>query len=143
MTRAGANRLYAWEDRVVGALDHSVVPFANMQALVDHVWASEGLRWPPRMRPRRATRVTLATGSRLAIEAPESLPSWILLHEVAHAMTSTADGRGAGHGPDFVGVYLNLLERYCRLDRAILERTLTEAGIRWNPAARAVFVDPA
>ena len=143
MSRAGTHRLYAWEDQVVGALDRSVVPFANMQALVDHVWTTEGLRWPPRMRPRRATRAVLATGNRLAIEAPESLPSWILLHEVAHAMTSTADGGGAGHGPDFVGVYLNLLVRYCRLDRAMLERSLTEAGIRWNPAARPAFIDPA
>lgn len=142
MSRTGADRLYAWEDRVVGALDRSAVPFAQMQSLVDHVWSNEGLRWPPRVRPRAATKVTLATGSRLAIEAPDSLPSWILLHEVAHAMTSTADGQGAGHGPDFIGLYLHLLVRYCRLDRAMLEASLKAAGIRWNPQAKPAFLDP-
>ncbi len=141
MTSARDERVYAWENRVVAPLDRSVVPFGQMQALVDHVWAQEGLAWPPRMRPRKATRATLATGSRLAIEAPETLPSWVLLHEVAHAMTSTADGAGAGHGPDFVGVYVRLLVRYSRLDENMLSRTLAEAGIAWNPDARPAFLD--
>lgn len=141
MTSAKADRIYAWENRVVAPLDRSEVPFAQMQALVDHVWAEEGLRWPPRMRQRRATRATLATGSRLAIEAPATLPSWILLHEIAHAMTSTAEGQGAGHGPDFVGVYVRLLVRYCRLDQAMLAETLAAAGIRWNAEAKPSFLD--
>lgn len=141
MTSARDERLYAWENRVVAPLDRSVVPFERMQAIVDHVWMAEGLRWPPRMRPRKATRVTLATGSRLAIEAPESLPSWVLLHEIAHAMTSTADGRGAGHGPDFVGIYVQLLVRHCRLDQAVLAETLAHDGIRWNPQAAPSFLD--
>lgn len=84
----------------------------------------------------------MATGSRVAIEAPESLPSWILLHEVAHAMTSTADARSAAHGPDFVGVYVRLLVRHCRLDREMLAKTLAADGIRWNPEAKAWFLDP-
>lgn len=143
MTSARDERLYAWENRVVAPLDRSIVPFAQMQALVDHVWTGEGLRWPPRMRPRKASKTILATGSRLAIEAPETLPSWILLHEIAHAMTSTAEGHGAGHGPDFVGVYVHLLVRYCRLDEAMLAATLTADGIHWNPDARPAFLDPA
>lgn len=65
MTGARDRRLYAWENRVVAPLDCSVVPFERMQAIVDHVWAAEGLQWPPRVRPRRASRATLATGSRL------------------------------------------------------------------------------
>ena len=141
MTSARDERLYAWENRVVAPLDRSVVPFEQMQAIVDHVWTAEGLRWPPRMRPRKATRATLATGSRLAIEAPESLPSWILLHEIAHAMTSLADGRGAGHGPDFVGIYVQLLVRHCRLDQAMLADTLAQDGIAWNPQAAPAFLD--
>jgi hypothetical protein len=141
MTGARNRRLYAWENRVVAPLDRSVVPFERMQAIVDHVWAAEGLKWPPRVRPRRATRATLATGSRLAIEAPASLPSWVLLHEVAHALTSTAEGAGDGHGPDFVGIYVRLLVRHGRLDLAMLEATLAEDGIRWNPDARPAFID--
>lgn len=142
MTSARDERLYAWENRVVAPLDRSVVPFDRMQAIVDHVWAAEGLRWPPRVRPRKATRATLATGSRLAIEAPGSLPTWILLHEIAHAMTATADGRGAGHGPDFVGIYVRLLVRHCRMDQGMLAASLTAAGVRWNPEAKPAFLDP-
>jgi hypothetical protein len=142
MTSARDRRLYAWENRVVAPLDSSVVPFDRMQAIVDHVWTAEGLKWPPRVRPRKPSRATLATGSRLAIEAPESLPSWILLHEIAHAMTSTAEGEGKGHGPDFVGIYVHLLVRHCRMDRAMLHETLATDGIRWNPEAKPAFLDP-
>jgi hypothetical protein len=141
MTSARDRRVYAWENRVVAPLDRSVVPFDRMQAIVDHVWAAEGLRWPPRVRPRRASRATLATGSRLAIEAPPELPTWVLLHEVAHALTSTAGGHGDGHGPDFVGTYVRLLVTHCRLDRAMLAETLAVDGIRWNPDAKPAFLD--
>lgn len=141
MTSARDRRLYAWENRVVAPLDRSVVPFERMQAIVDHVWAAEGLEWPPRVRPRKATKATLATGSRLAIEAPANLPTWILLHEIAHAMTSTAEDAGDGHGPDFVGTYVRILVRHCRLDQAMLAATLAADGIRWNPDARPAFLD--
>lgn len=142
MTGPRDRRLYAWENRVVAPQDNSVVPFEQMQALVDYVWAAEGLRWPPRVRPRRPSRTTLATGSRLAIEAPPSLPSWILLHEIAHALTSTADGHGDGHGPDFVGTYVRLLVRHCRLDRAMLAETLAADGIGWTPDPTPAFLAP-
>lgn len=132
-----ARRLYAWEDAVVAPRDRSLVPFARLQALVDHVWAAEGLRWPPRVRPLpKQARRTVARASRTAIEAPAELPSWVLLHEVAHALTAEVDGTHAGHGPDFVGVYLRLLERHARMDRAVLEATLAEAAIPFTPDPR-------
>lgn len=136
---SAARRLYAWEDRVVAPLDASRVPFAQLQALVDHVWQAEGLRWPPRVVPlAHQARRTVARATRTRIEAPVVLPSWVLLHEVAHAMTMDVEGRGAGHGADFVGLYVALLERHARLDRALLERTLAEQGVAWNAAARPV-----
>lgn len=138
MTRrlASARRVYAWEEQVVAPRDQSRVPFAQMQALIDHVWAAEGLRWPPRLRHRKATRATLATGSRLAIEAPDELPSWVLLHELAHALADRDDGTPGDHGPDFLGLYVGLLVRHARMDQAMLAASLAEAGIPWNPAAR-------
>jgi hypothetical protein len=130
-----AARLYAWEDAVVAPRDRSLVPFARLQALVDHVWAAEGRRWPPRIRPlpKQARRI-VARASRTAIEAPAELPSWVLLHEIAHALTAEVDGTHAGHGPAFVAAYLRLLENQARMDRALLEATLTEAGIAWTVA---------
>ncbi|MBV1796190.1 hypothetical protein [Siccirubricoccus sp. G192] len=142
-TDAAARRLYAWEDAEVAPRDLSLVPFAQLQALVDHVWAAEGLRFPPRIRPLpRGARATLARASRLAIEAPAELPSWILLHEIAHAMTSTAEGGNAGHGPRFVGLYLHLLARHARLPREALAASLAAAGIAFEAGARPVFLDP-
>jgi hypothetical protein len=133
-----ARRLYAWEDAVVAPRDRSLVPFARLQALVDHVWAAEGRRWPPRVRPLpKQARRTVARATRTAIEAPPELPSWVLLHEIAHALTADVEGNHAGHGPDYVGVYLRLLVRHARLDRALLEATLREAGIAWAPASAA------
>lgn len=141
MTSKRDERLYAWENAVVAPLDRSVVPFDQMQAIVDYVWAEEGLRWPPRVRPLRGARSTVATGSRLAIHAPASLPTWVLLHEIAHALTSTVHDKGDGHGPDFVGMYVRLLVKHCRLDRIFLEDSLTKAGIRSNPIAHPRCAD--
>lgn len=142
-TDAAAQRLYAWEDAVVAPRDRSRVPFAQLQALVDHVWAAEGLRFPPRVRPLpHQARRTVARATRLAIEAPAELPSWVLLHELAHAMTSTAEGGSDGHGPVFVGIYLRLLSRHGRMPFEELAASLTAAGIPFDPEARPVFLDP-
>lgn len=143
MTAADPQRrkVYAWEDREVAPRDQSRVPFAQLQALVDHVWAQEGLRWPPLVRPlTKKARRTVARATRLAIEAPEELASWVLLHELAHCMSSTADAFSDGHGPIFVGLYLRLLCDHARMPRAELEASLTKARIEWNPAARPVFL---
>lgn len=137
-----ARRLYAWEDAEVAPRDRSRVPFAQAQALVDHVWAGEGLRFPPRVRPLpRQARRTVARATRTAIEAPEELPSWVLLHELAHALTSTAEEESDGHGARFVGMYLHLLVRYARMDRAALARSLACAGIAFDPDPRPTFLD--
>ncbi len=134
-------RLYAWEDREVAPRDTSLVPYAQLQTLVDYVWVQEGLAWPPLIRPlsKRARR-TVARATRLAIEAPERLATWVLLHELAHAMSSTAEDRSDGHGPIFVGLYLKLLVAYARMPRAELEASLRRARLEWDPAAHAVFL---
>ncbi len=102
-----------------------------------------GLRYPPAVEPlpSQAT-ATLARANRLRVLLPPRAPSWCLLHELAHAMTSTADGRSDGHGPAFMGVYVRLLARYLRLDPAGLIRSAAEAGIAVAADARPVFVDP-
>ncbi|MDO9711095.1 SprT family zinc-dependent metalloprotease [Paracraurococcus lichenis] len=135
-----ARRLYAWEDAEVAPRDLSRVPFAQLQALVDHVWAAEGLRFPPRIRPLpRQARATVARATRLAIEAPAELPTWVLLHELAHSLTSTAEGTNDGHGPRFVGMYLHLLVHHARMPREALAASLEAAGIPFDPAPRPAF----
>jgi hypothetical protein len=118
------------------------VGFAQAQAMVAAIWAELGLRYPPAVEPiPRQARRRLADGSRLLIRLPSSVPAWCVLHELAHAMTDTHDGRSDLHGPVFVGVYVQLLERYLRLPRERLLGSLRASGIAVDPAARPVFLD--
>ena len=94
------SKVYAWEERFVVPHDPSLVAFAHAQGMVDAIWADMGLRFPPKVErlPRQA-RCTLADASRLSIRLADHNPSWCLLHELAHAMSSTHDERSDGHGP--------------------------------------------
>lgn len=100
-------RVYAWENRIIAPRDRSLVRFAAAHGMVDAIWAEQGLRFPPKVErlPRQA-RTTLADASRLCIRLPEHVPSWCILHELAHAMTTTHDDVSDGHGPLFMGVYV-------------------------------------
>lgn len=135
-------RVYAWEDSVVAVNDRSVVSFSLAQGMVDAIWVDFGLRYPPKVErlPRQSRRLQ-ADGSRLRLRLPQTFPSWLLLHELAHALSSAADGTSDGHGPDFVGLYVQLLTRYLRLPATGLIRSATEAGIVIHPDARPYFVD--
>ncbi len=136
-------RVYAWEDRVVAPCHPGTVPFAAAQGTVDAIWSEMGLLYPPRVQALPAqARTRVADANRLRIRLPPQTPCWCLLHELAHAMTSTQDGLSDGHGPIFVGVYVGLLVRYLRMDAAALHDSLCAAGIRLQPGATPVFCDP-
>jgi len=137
-------RLYEWEDREVAPHDRTCIGFGQAQGMVDAIWSEAGLRYPPRVErlPGQA-RTLLADASRLVIRLPARTPSWCLLHEMAHAMTSRCDGDTDGHGPRFVGLYVQLLERYMRLSGPRLLASLAAARIAVQPRARPVFLDPA
>jgi hypothetical protein len=142
MTDRQRARVYAWEDAVIAPRDASHVAFASAQAMVDAIWRETGLAYPPRVErlPRQAS-TRLADATRLTLRLPDRVPSWCLLHELAHAMTTTHDGHSDGHGPIFVGVYVGLLSRYLRLERAWLLGSLAEAGVAVRETARPVFLD--
>ena len=100
-----------------------------------------GLRYPPVVeRLSRRTRRTVASANRLSLFLPEKTPAWCLLHEIAHAMTTTVDGHSDGHGAVFMGIYAQLLTRYLRMDEAALMHSLQNAGIRVALDAHPVFV---
>jgi hypothetical protein len=136
------SRVYDWEQRIVIPHDRSHVAIAAAQAMVDAVWAEMGLLYPPRVEPLPATvRKRLADADRLAIRLPASVPSWCLLHELAHAMTSDHDGSSDGHGALFMGIYVQLLCRYMRLDEVHLRATAAESGILVAVAPRPSFIN--
>jgi hypothetical protein len=126
----------------VAPCDRTNLPFSAAQGMVNAIWSDMGLRYPPAVaRLSRQARVTIARADRLSISLTDQTPSWCLLHELAHAMTSHADGRSDGHGPLFMGVYVQLIARYLRLDPRILINSLEHARIEIISDARPVFVD--
>jgi hypothetical protein len=126
----------------VAPCDPTTIALSRAQGMIDAIWSDMSLRYPPTVErlPRHAT-ATLASASRLSIHLPEQTPSWCLLHEIAHAMTTTAEGHSDGHGPGFMGAYVKLLVRYLRLDEADLLGSLRQSGIRVARDANPVFVD--
>jgi hypothetical protein len=97
------SKVYAWEERFVAPRDQSSIAFAQAQGMVDAIWTEMGLLFPPKVEPLpRQARSTVADANRLSIRLADASPSWWLLHELAHAMTSAHDGRSDGHGPKFV-----------------------------------------
>jgi hypothetical protein len=135
------SRVYDWENRIVVPHDRTQVPIAAAQAMVDAIWAEMGLLYPPRVEPLpAAVRKRLAEADRLTIRLPVSVPSWCLLHEMAHAMTSDHDGRSDGHGPLFMGIYVQLLCRYMRFDEAHLRATAAKTGILVAVTPKPSFV---
>jgi hypothetical protein len=127
----------------VAPCDPTILSFAEAQAVVDAIWSDMGLRYPPAVAPlSRQARSTIARADRLSILLADRTPSWCILHELAHAMTSHPDGRCDGHGALFVGIYFQLIVRYLRLDPQMLINSLRDAKIEALRDARPVFVDP-
>jgi hypothetical protein len=127
----------------VAPFDPTVLSFPEAQPVVDAIWSDMGLRYPPLVAPlSRQARSTIARADRLSILLADRTPSWCVLHELAHAMTSPADGRSDGHGALFMGIYFQLIVRYLRLDPQMLINSLRDAKLEAIRDARPVFVDP-
>jgi hypothetical protein len=135
-------RVYAWEDAELAPRGGGPLPYAQAQPMVDAIWRELGLRHPPAVEPLpRQSRRLQADANRLRLRLPAEWPAWLLLHELAHALSSTAEGASDGHGARFMGLYVQLLERYLRLPAAVLAPSLAAAGIAWDPAARPLFLE--
>lgn len=138
------SKVYRWENEIVRPRDTKpVVPFTKAQSLVNAIWMAEGLHHPPRVEPMpmQARRV-LATGSRTTVRLPPVVPTYVLLHEIAHAMTSDLDD-GDRHGPQFVGNYMRLLERFAGIPQPLLWYSAKEQGVDFNMFAKPRSVDAA
>jgi hypothetical protein len=135
-------RVYAWEEQFIAPLDRTSIAFAQAQGLVDAIWADMGLRFPVKVErlPQQA-RCIAADATRLSIRLPQSSPSWLLLHEIAHALSTTHDGVSDGHGPVFVGLYAQMLARYMRVPIEELNLSLAAFGVEADLTASPIFID--
>ena len=136
------SKVYAWEERFVAPYDPSTIALAQAQGMVDAIWSDMGLCFPPKVEPLpRQARSTMADANRLTIRLADTCPSWWLLHEIAHAMTTDHDGRSDGHGAKFMGLYVQLLTRYLRLPVDALLTSVHASGIDIDHQATPVFLD--
>ena len=121
------SKVYAWENAAVGPRCPGVVAFEQAQQYVNGVWLANGWQRPPKVIPlaKRSKHLGLACGCG-EIYLPCQVPAWVILHELAHSLTDDL------HGPDFVGMYIDLLERVEKLSRLETMFSLKAAGVDFN-----------
>src|SRR5262249_25014170 len=124
-------RVYDWENAVIRPRCKGVVLFKNSQQYIDGVWLACGWERPPKTlsMPRRVRKVT-ASATHGWIKLPNEISAWVILHELAHSLTDD------GHGPNFVGMYIDLLERVEKISKLMTMYTLDQAKIDYNLGAK-------
>ena len=130
-------RVYDWEDRILPPLCGQKVLYKDAQAFVDGVWLKHGWLYPPKVSlMAKQARKIFAQGGREQLKVQPITPAWIILHELAHTLTSTIDGNSDRHGPDFVGIYIKLLESVLNIPVPMTMFTLTKNNIKFNLGAK-------
>ena len=124
-------RVYAWEEAAVAPHDRTEITREVAEGMIAALWAELGLHYPPKVRPLPTqARGLFGRADRLTIELAPRFPAWVLLHELAHALTSSLEGVSDGHGPRFMAAYIHLLARFLRLAEADLRESARQAGLR-------------
>ena len=148
MTRdAQQSKLYRFEQTFVFPSDKNPVSRDGAQALINYVWQELGYLYPPTVEClSKNAKTVLARGSRHVIILPETTTSSIILHELAHSLTSLPDHLKyndsiASHGPEYVGAYAMLLDRFLGIPLLMTFSRLQEAGIDFKVFGKAVFED--
>ncbi len=134
--------VYAWENKVIAPLDKTHVPFNQIESIVNYIWKMEGLCFPPKVEelPKQSRKVC-ARGCRTVVKFPKTgTYTWIIAHELSHVQTCDMDGKSNLHGALFLGIYLQLLGRYLKLDVVELAHSADAAGLEFNLEAKSVFI---
>ena len=125
-------KVYRWEDHVMGPLEKGHITIAQAQDWVDFIWYNEGRTHPPKIRTDHNKKGG-ADATRLNIRVTDfALKRWIITHEVAHSLLDDGEVR-YGHGPMFVQKYIDLLDKYMKIPKLMLQYTLQEASVDYKP----------
>lgn len=135
------NRVYAWENAVIAPKDKTEILFAQVEPLVRYIWLAEGLDYPPQVLPMPKKKTKKADATRVAVRFGDKTFTWIVVHELAHSLTSLCDGRSNHHGALFMGMYLQLLSRYLKCDFQELVESARDVGLKVKEDARPVFLE--
>jgi hypothetical protein len=136
-------KVYAWEQKVANTIAHqnrTTVKFENAQTVVDGVWLAMSLLYPPNVVPiAKQERRAWAKADRTKVYLPAEIPTWVLLHELAHSMTMDIEGYGDRHGPRFVGMYMRLLEKFLGVSLLMLMASANIEGVKYDIMSEPVF----
>jgi hypothetical protein len=135
--------VYAWERKAVAPFGGPPISFENAQMAVDGIWLAMGLKFPPKVKRKEQHNVRVwAKANREQVWLPpEGVPTWVIIHELAHSMTFNVDGcEDSHHGPDFVGIYIKMLDKFLGIPTLMSMYTAKQAGLDFNLAATPVFV---
>lgn len=123
-------KVYQWEWQHVHVIPNNPsIAYDDIAPIVAHVWQNEGLIGPPLIKPLpRQTRRACAKGFRDYLQFPQDKKTLttVIIHELAHALAEDK------HGPQFVGKYLYLLDKYCGLNMFSLTPTLRKYNIKFT-----------
>ena len=134
-------RVYDWENINIAPKDRIPVPFEQIKSIVDFVWASEGLDYPPQVVLIPQQNKHAGDASRTTIRFKGATQTWIILHEMSHSLSSVCDGRSNQHGALFMGLYCQLLSKYLKMDFNQLIQSAKEFGLRVKPDAKPAFLE--
>lgn len=135
------NRVYSWENEHIAPKDKSKVAFENTQMLVNYIWENEGLKNPPKVVPMpKNDKTALAKANRMEMFVRETIPTWVVLHELSHSLTCTFDGDSDLHGSWFVGMYMKLVEKYLGIPLPVLMYTAKKSNVEFEITAKPIFL---
>lgn len=130
-------KVYDWERLHVAPRCMRTVDRDNVQCIIDGIWLSLGLMYPPHVENMPTQKTTArADANRHIIRFTEnSIPMWLIAHELSHSLTGTLEHNGDRHGPNFMGMYLRLLDQVCGIPLAYTMFTLQKTNIKYNLTA--------
>lgn len=131
------SRVYRWENEHIHSIDTQCLSVEEAQDWVDFIWANIGRTHPPVVSINKRYRAKAATGWRLKLEfMPGMLTRSIIIHELTHALYNDGTRESEilqtdsdGHGPLYVGSYVNLLIRFMKFNLIVMQYTLNEAKV--------------
>lgn len=127
------NKVYDWENREIAPYDKSDIPFEQIQSIVNYVWQSENLRYPPKVKKiPKNVKTKVADATRLELRFGETTPTWVVLHELAHSMTAMCDGVSNLHNEYFLGMYMQLVDRYLHIPLVSLMYSAHRDGLKFK-----------
>jgi hypothetical protein len=134
------NKVYRWERQFVAPYDINHIKFSQISSIVGYIWGQEGLEYPPivSLHPRKNGRKS--DGTRLELRFTLNSYTWIVIHELAHAMTTLCNDDSNQHGSLFMGMYCQLLNRYLYLDLTKLIESARNNGIVVKENVTPVFM---